>query len=117
MRLTGMLTNPPMMIAIIIGSAIPGLRCNLPRLAAISSPNRIGSSISITINANTENNGIAFIANSRAVPKPAAKPKIYAPARARWRRCFAFSLALRLLALIVLLDFFVCFISASSLEN
>jgi hypothetical protein len=36
-----------------------------------------------------------------------------AVARARWRRCFALSLALRLLARIVLLDLAVFFISRS----
>jgi hypothetical protein len=60
---------------------------------------------------------MAFIADSRAASKPAEKPKDYAPARARCRRRLAFSLALRLLALIVLLDFFVCFTPASSLNG
>jgi hypothetical protein len=34
---------------------------SLPRLAAMSSPNRIGISTSIRTKAKTENNGIAFI--------------------------------------------------------
>jgi hypothetical protein len=34
-------------------------------------------------------------------------------ARARWRRCFAFNLAFRLLILIVLVDFAIFFISGS----
>ena len=41
----------------------------------------------------------------------------YAPARARWRRRLAFSLALRLLALICLLDLLVCFTPPSNLEG
>ena len=102
-------------IAATAAGTSPGLRCSLPRLAANSSPERSGSSTSITTNVKTENNGIAFNAASRVAPKPAAKPKVYAPARARWRRCLAFSLALRLLALIVLLDLLVCLTTASNL--
>jgi hypothetical protein len=60
---------------------------------------------------------MAFITDSRAAPKPVEKPKDYAPARARWRRRLAFSLALRLLALIVLLDLLVCFTPASNLKG
>ena len=44
------------------------------------------------------------------------RPGGYAVARARWRRCLAFSLALRLLARIVLLDLVVFFISGSDLS-
>jgi hypothetical protein len=64
--------------------------------------------MSITMNAKTENNGIAFIGLCPL-------GEFYAPARARWRLRFAFRLALRLLALIVLLDLLVCFISSSAL--
>jgi hypothetical protein len=60
---------------------------------------------------------MAFMADSRAASEPAEKPKDYAPARARWRRRLAFSLALRLLALIVLLDLLVCFISRLQSER
>jgi len=44
-------------------------------------------------------------------------PRGYAVARARWRRCFAFSLAFLLFALIALLDFVVFFIGGSDLDG
>jgi hypothetical protein len=50
-----------------------------------------------------------------AYRRDAGEPEGHAVARARWRRCFAFSLALPLLARIVLLPLAILFICGSDL--
>jgi hypothetical protein len=69
-----MLTNPPMIIAIINSSAASGLRCSLARRAAMSSPKSTGSSTSIKMNARSENKGRLVIRDHSLVPEQRIDP-------------------------------------------